>query len=450
VREPAVAGLFYPADPLALRAAVADHVDDAPDPHPDAEPRALIAPHAGYRYSGATAGVAYRAVAARRDRVERVVLVGPAHRVAVGGAGVGVSTARAWRTPLGDVPVDVDACRRLVADGLAVEADRAHAPEHSVEVHLPFVLEVVGPVPVVPLVVGRGRATAVAAALRGAWDGDATLVVVSSDLSHYLPEDEARVRDQRTRWSIVEDRPGDIGPYDACGFAAVTGLMLAARQRGLAPRTLAVTTSAAVSGDATRVVGYGSFSFEPSRPLAPADGAWLVARARAAIAHELATGELDPLGDAGVPEQLRRPGASFVTLEHRGSLAGCIGTLEAARPLWVDVARNARGAALADPRFAPLDRADLDDVAVKVSVLSPLEPLPVASHDDLVAAVAPGVDGVLVESGDHRGTFLPVVWAKVPEPERFVAALVAKAGLPAGEWPDGTLAWRYTTDDFAG
>src|SRR5690606_28036040 len=148
------------------------------------------------------------------------------HRIPV--PGVGVSTARAWRTPLGELPVDVDTCRRLVAEGVAVEADAAHAPEHSIEVHLPFLAAVLGPVPIVPLVVGRCPARAVAEALRRAWDDESTLVVVSSDLSHYLGEAEARARDARTRLAIAEGRAGDIGPHDACGALPIAGLLLAA------------------------------------------------------------------------------------------------------------------------------------------------------------------------------------------------------------------------------
>ncbi len=449
VREPAVAGLFYPADRRRLSAEVAGHVERAAQPLPAIRPQAVIAPHAGYRYSGATAGAAYRAVASRRDEVDRVVLAGPAHRVAVGGIGVGVSTARAWRTPLGDVPVDVDACRALVAAGLAVEADAAHAPEHSLEVHLPFLLEVLGPVVVVPLVVGRCPAQAVADALDSTWDGDRTLVVVSSDLSHYLDEDRARARDDRTRLAIIEGRPGDIGPYDACGCVAISGLLVAARRRSVAPRTLALATSADTSGDPSRVVGYGSFGFEPPPPLTEDERSWLVGRARAAIGHELASGDADPLDDEDVPERLRLPEATFVTLETGGSLAGCIGSLEPMRSLWVDVARNGRGAAFGDPRFTPLAAGALDDSVVTVSVLSPLLPLP-GHREELVADLRPRVDGLVIEAGGRRATFLPVVWEKLPDVDRFVDALLAKAELPAEPWPADLRAWRYTTDEFSG
>lgn len=471
VREPAVAGLFYPEDADDLAAAVATHLDgdgsmgsddgpgDDAGARPDAvapsgaaggsdEPRALIAPHAGYRYSGAAAGAAYRTLAEGRGSIDRVVLVGPAHRVAVDGPGVGASTARAWRTPVGDVPVDVDTMRGLVADGLAVAADAAHAPEHSLEVHLPFLLAVLGPVPVVPLVVGGCPPRAVAAVLDATWGDGGTLVVVSSDLSHYLSEAEARTRDDRTRRAIIEGRAGDIGPRDACGSVPIAGLVLAATTLGVVPRTVAMATSADASGDTGRVVGYGSFAFATPQPLSAAERTWLLARARAAVAHEVGGAGMDPLVDSDVDERLSVPGASFVTVEVDGALAGCIGSLEATRPLWQDVARNARSAAFADPRFEPLSAADLDTTVLKVSVLSRLEPLP-SGRDELIAAVRPGVDGVLIEAGDHRATFLPTVWEKLPQPEGFVAALAAKAGLAASAWPVDLQAWRYTTDEFS-
>ncbi|HET6951155.1 MAG TPA: AmmeMemoRadiSam system protein B [Acidimicrobiales bacterium] len=448
VRQPAVAGMFYPADPVALRAAVGQHVAGASLVDPTRDPKALIAPHAGYRYSGAAAGAAYRAVAGRRGRVDRVVLVGPAHRVPVEGVGVGVTTARSWRTPLGDVPVDVDACHELVAAGRAVPADAAHEPEHSLEVHLPFLIEVLGPVAIVPLVVGHCSAGAVADALACTWGDDATLIVVSSDLSHYLPEGAARRRDARTRLAIIEGRGDDIGPREACGHVAISGLLLAARVHHLAPRTLAIATSADASGDTRRVVGYGSFGFAPPSPLSEAEGRTLLARARAALAHELATGEPDPLTDADVPDRLRLPSATFVTLEREGELAGCIGTLSPARPLWRDVCLNARGAAFTDPRFPPMVPADLDRTVVKVSVLSGLTPLP-ADRDAVIAALRPGIDGVVLEAGGHRGTFLPAVWNKLPGADRFLDHLVGKAGFDRPAWPEDVRVWRYTTVDFA-
>jgi hypothetical protein len=444
VRPPAVAGTFYPRDPQTLRRVVADCVDAAPLPPDLHDAEAIIAAHAGYRYSGPTAAAAYRAAAARRHELRRVVVAGPSHRLPVGGTGVGVSTADAWETPLGPVALDTEAAARLVADGLAVEADAAHAPEHSVEVQMPFVQELLGDVPVLPLVVGRAAAEDVAAAFEAVWGGPETLLVASSDLSHYQDDVTARAHDVRTATAILEGRAGDVGPQDACGCLAIQGLLLAATRRGLAPRLLGLTTSAPTSGDAERVVGYGAFAFAPPEPLADAERRWLVALARRAIEYELTTGAPYPLDDAEVPERVRVPGASFVTLERGRELLGCIGSLEPRRALWHDVALNARAAAFDDPRFAPLTAVHMAAAQVEVSVLSHLEEIPAGDPQAVEASVRPGVDGVVLEGAGRRGTFLPAVWAKLPDPDVFVDHLVQKAGLPA--WPAGARAWRYTVD----
>jgi AmmeMemoRadiSam system protein B/AmmeMemoRadiSam system protein A len=452
VRPAAVAGLFYPSDPAKLRDDIARFLDtkvDAaiatgPATGPEgACPKAVIAPHAGYRYSGPTAGHAYQALAPRRGQIERVVVMGPAHRVRV--AGVGLSSARAWSTPLGEMEVDVDACRSLAELPGVAEADDAHAPEHSIEVHLPFVHEVLGPVTVVPLVVGRADIDDVARVLDAVWGDETTAIVVSSDLSHYLDDATARERDRRTATAILEGRADDIGPHDACGCLPIAGLLTAAVGHGLAPRLLDLTTSADTAGDPARVVGYGSFALLPPLPLEDSDRRWLLELAARAIEHELRTGDPYPLTDTEVPEPLRAPGAAFVTLERGGELLGCIGSLDRRRALWRDVARNARGAAFEDPRFPALEGDDVDGLTIEVSVLSPLEELPAGSLEELVAALRPGVDGLVLSAGDRRGTFLPDVWEKIPDPEDFVRELVRKARWDE-PWHDDARAWRYTTE----
>jgi AmmeMemoRadiSam system protein B/AmmeMemoRadiSam system protein A len=447
VREPAVAGLFYPADPGRLRSEVTEHVRAAVPPADLAPPKAVIAPHAGYRYSGPTAGAAYRALAPWRGRVQRVVLAGPAHRVPV--AGVGVSTAEAWRTPLGDTAVDVPACRELVERGDAVEADDAHGPEHSLEVHLPFIHEVLGPVTIVPLVVGRGSAETTGRVLERVWGGDETVVVVSSDLSHYLDDATARQRDRRTAAAILEGRSEDVGPYDACGCVPISGLLVAARDHGVVARMLAASTSADTSGDVDRVVGYGSFGFVAPRPLDDGERQWLSDLARRVIEHELTTGEPCSLDDDEVPERLRPPGCSFVSLHVDGEPAGCIGSLQPQRALWRDVAHNSRSAALDDPRYPPVQPDELAAASLTISVLSPLSPM-TGDRDDILRSLRPGVDGVVLTTTQGLwGTFLPSVWGKVDDADGFLDLLLRKANLADGCWPDDAQIWRYTTDEWS-
>jgi AmmeMemoRadiSam system protein B/AmmeMemoRadiSam system protein A len=447
VRPAAVAGLFYPADPGQLRDEVAGFLGDEPGSG-SAEPaapaaKAVIAPHAGYRYSGPTAGRAYQALAARRGTVERVVIVGPAHRVRL--EGVGLTTAQRWATPLGEAEIDQDTCHTLADLPGVVEADDAHAPEHSVEVHLPFVHQVFGPVPVVPLLVGRATVRDVARTLDEVWGGEETAIVVSSDLSHYLDDAAARSRDRATARAILECRAGDIGPYDACGCLPIGGLLNAAVGHGLAPQLLDLSTSADTAGESSRVVGYGGFALLPPPALGDDERRWLVDLAARVIDHELRNGEPYPLIDAEVPEPLRAPGASFVTLQQGEQLLGCIGSLDRRRALWRDVAHNARGAAFDDPRFPALASADVAGMSIEVSVLSPLEELAATTPDAVVEALRPGVDGLLLSAGGRRATFLPDVWAKIPEPEEFVRELVRKARWDEA-WAADARAWRYTTD----
>ena len=255
IRPAAVAGLFYPAHPAALTALVDRLVAAASPAGPP--PRALIVPHAGYDYSGPVAGAAYARIAARRGGVARVVVMGPAHRVSLRGAAV--SGADAFATPLGPVALDDDLRRRALAAGVAVH-DAAHADEHAIEVQLPFVQRVLGAVRVLPLVVGDSTTAEVAAVLDALWDAPETLVVVSSDLSHYLDHTTATTRDRRTAAAIVACMPERVSDDDACGAGPIRGLISLARRRGLEVRLLDLRTSADTAGDPDRVVGYGAFT----------------------------------------------------------------------------------------------------------------------------------------------------------------------------------------------
>jgi AmmeMemoRadiSam system protein A len=180
-------------------------------------------------------------------------------------------------------------------------------------------------------------------------------------------------------------------------------------------------------------------------------GAWtsLVRLARSSIEHGLAHGRPLAVEPAAHEPGLREPAASFVTLERRSMLRGCIGTLEAHRPLVVDVAENAYAAAFRDPRFAPLARLELADLEVHVALLSPLERLAVASEAELLARLRPGIDGLVLRVGEHRATFLPAVWEDLPDPAAFLRALLRKAELPEADWPGGAEVWRYTVRDVA-
>ena len=254
IRNPAVAGQFYPANAGELTAAVTTLLDEVEE-RVNVAPKALIVPHAGYIYSGPVAASAYALLKSCRRRYSRVVLLGPCHRVAVNG--MALSTAEAFRTPLGDVPVDTSAARDADLPGVH-KFDASHQGEHSLEVHLPFLQTVLGDFSIVPIVVGHASPKSVARVLDALWGGEETLIVISSDLSHYLDYDSATAMDAATSRSI-EKFETDIDHTAACGATPVQGLLIAARKRGLRIETLDLRNSGDISGDRDFVVGYGAW-----------------------------------------------------------------------------------------------------------------------------------------------------------------------------------------------
>ncbi len=261
-RPPAVSGAFYPGDRAALAALVdvllADAASDAaPDAAGDAAPKALVVPHAGYRYSGPIAATAYARLGGG-EAIQRVVVLGPAHTMPL--EGLAVSAADAWDTPLGSVPIDDELRARVVELGEVVVDDGPHAREHSIEVQVPFLQRTLGrDFTLLPVVVGRTSPDTTAALLSSVWGGRETLIVVSSDLSHYESHEKACELDRATADSIVALDATSIGSLDACGAHPLRGLITAARDHGLAPALLDLRTSADTAGDRSRVVGYGAF-----------------------------------------------------------------------------------------------------------------------------------------------------------------------------------------------
>jgi hypothetical protein len=259
LRPPAVAGTFYPSDRIELARTVDAFLASAPartGPHP----QAIVVPHAGYIYSGPVAAAAYATIAAD---IHRVVLFGPAHRVAVDG--LALPTVDAFATPLGNVPIDAALRTQAAALPGVVLDDRPHATEHSLEVQLPFLQRTLGDFTLLPFAVGRASTETVAAVIDAVWGGAETLVVVSTDLSHYESYEDASIHDRQTAAAIIGRRSAMIGTADACGAIPLRGLLAATRIQSLAPTLLDLRSSGDTNGPRDRVVGYGAFTFgEPA------------------------------------------------------------------------------------------------------------------------------------------------------------------------------------------
>jgi AmmeMemoRadiSam system protein B/AmmeMemoRadiSam system protein A len=446
IRQPAVAGIFYPADAGGLQAQLADQVRAPLDWPIDA--KAIIAPHAGYVYSGPIAGRAYAALGHRADRIRRVVLIGPAHRL--GFRGIALPTAQAFATPLGTVPLDTTAIAGLLDLPGVMLLNPAFDNEHCLEVHLPFLQHVFHDFSLVPVIVGDAPPEAVEAVLERLWGGPETLIVVSSDLSHYESYDRARQLDAATAKLIETHRHDRLESHFACGQRAIAGLLRRAAALDLRVTTLDLRNSGDTAGDRDRVVGYGAYAVEYAETarLPEPYRALLHAAVRQTLEQTARRAEVKVALDT-FPAPLMAARRTFVTLRAPdGQLRGCAGSLEEGEPLIVNLLKSTIRSAAADPRFARVGVAEAAALGVSISILSHQRALSVASEQALIDSLRPDHDGLIIRDRGRDALFLPQVWEALPDPRAFVRQLKTKAGLPADHWSPTLQAWRFTTESF--
>lgn len=465
VREPSVAGRFYPNDPQELREMIQgflEKTDDIPEQGPVF---ALLAPHAGYTYSGQAAAQAYRSI--RGQSFDTVVVLAPSHRIPFRGASV--LTQGAYRTPLGLVPIDENKCQKLCdAHALIQEIPDVHGPEHALEVQLPFLQMVIQDGwKLVPIIMGDQdieTAGVIAEALHRVLEGCHALIVASSDLSHFHQAEQAEQMDQSTLqfmermdpeglWNAVRD-----GKAEACGVGPILVALIMARQAGIQKGTLLkYAHSGDITGDRTRVVGYAALIWATqetekgkARPpvgvdlgLTEEEKKTLKEIARTTIQCRL-EGTSPPHSFERITPILREPRGAFVTLEKHGQLRGCIGLIEAIKPLYQTIQEMAEAAAFRDPRFSALRLEEWPDVEIEISVLTPLREI----QD--VSEIQVGIHGICIVKGPYRGLLLPQVatdqhWDRTT----FLAHTCMKAGLPKDAWKDpGVKIYIFSSDIF--
>jgi len=455
VRQAGVAGGFYPADPKALTAMIDDMLAHAASSQPPiSDPiLAVVAPHAGYQYSGPVAAYTYAALKGRK--FSRVVVIAPSHYEAFDFTSVYAGDA--YATPLGTVPVDKAFAKQLAGMSPTIRlSSQGHVPtpkgaEHALEVELPWLQRVLGDFELVPIVMGdqsyessRALGVALAKLIQGK-DKD-TLIVASSDLSHYHPYDEAVKIDHKTlsalqAWDYFSmSRNFEARVWEACGGAPIVAAMIAAERMGANQAlVLKYANSGDITGDHSRVVGYGADVFlktqsgktvEPQFSLTGHEKNELLALARKSVEYAVRERKAyEPTASAS--EVLDQERGAFVTLRESGELRGCIGYTSAAKPLYMTVRDTATLAALRDTRFQPVAASELPQIDYEVSVLSPLRRV----LD--VRQIKVGQHGLLMKNGAYEGLLLPQVpvdekWDR----QKFLEETCAKAGMRSGCWKD--------------
>jgi len=453
VRKPAVAGTFYPGDKEMLDKAVDALLAQTKSANlPNV--RALICPHAGYRYSGLTAAVGYKQLAGRG--LTMAVVLAPSHTAAFSGASV--PEVDAYETPLGLVVLSPEAKRlaarkpfatipagrvqrpqwgRALAEG---ETPTPHTWEHSLEVHLPFLQKVLKDFTLVPAVFGQVDPAAAAKALTPLLN-DKTVVIVSTDLSHFESYDTARKMDAACISAILKLDVTGIGPQSACGRGPILTVMHLAKAKGWKAMLLDYRNSGDTASDKSRVVGYAAIAFYEPAPAAAkaefsaAERKVLLDLARRTVTAAVTNKPLPALDAKTLGEKFRPARGCFVTLNKKGQLRGCIGYIFPYKPLHQAVIDNAVNAALRDTRFRPVAPEELKDIEVEISILTVPAELKFSSPKDLLAKLRPNVDGVVLKFARGRqSTYLPQVWGQIPGNEKFLSSLSVKAGMPADAW----------------
>jgi AmmeMemoRadiSam system protein B/AmmeMemoRadiSam system protein A len=454
VRPAVWAGRFYKADPSGLAMDIDRLTRKAQKTRlqipKDKTLKAIVMPHAGYIYSGWTAAHAARVLPT--GPVSKIVLLGPDHRV--GFKSAAICDVAAYKTPFGEILLhkDVDKLRRQ--PDLFQRLPASRDKEHSLEVILPLLQRYLPDFQLVPIIIGHGDVQRLSEALQSIIDRD-TLLVVSSDLSHYLPYAEAVVRDRETMNAILNLKSKKLLGSDnrACGKMPLIVLTEIAGRHHWQPVLLHYSNSGDTAGDRSRVVGYAAIAYfgdlsmtkedHSDAQFSEAQGRVLVNLARRTIADKLGGGasgsNSEDLRSTLQDDRFNLHCGTFVTLKIKGRLRGCIGSLTATETVLNGVKRNAVNAAFHDPRFSPLSKDELKRTEIEVSILS--EPQPLAYRDglDLIKKLRPHVDGVIIRKEHASATFLPQVWEQLPGPEDFLTHLCMKAGLPSDAWKNTEL-----------
>jgi len=440
IKSSSVAGMFYPVDKNELLDMIKTFEQNCKNDY-NFSSRAIIVPHAGYFYSGQLASEGFQYLS---RNVKNIFIIAPSHHVAV--EAPVLSSYGGWQTPLGDIALNQEINKELVENFGCNFMDEAFEKEHSVEVQVPFIQYYYSDVKIVPILVNYNSSQRLAALIAHYYSSSENAFVISSDLSHFYTDEEARKIDSITADMIETMGVARMNPHQACGSTGICALHDFAQSNNFSLIRVRLTNSGAVAEDKTRVVGYGSwllYEGEKSEFIKKYFSDFVLKFCKQSIMAGLEKKNLT--SDVRIPEVFKELGAAFVTLQKNGRLRGCIGSIVAHQPLIIDMAQHAYDAAFNDNRFSPLEKEELSEITISVSLLSLPEKINFKSEMELLEKIEPFKDGIIIKDNRYQAVYLPSVWAQLPDKKDFLRSLKIKAGLAPDYFSETFEAFKFST-----
>ncbi len=443
IKSASVAGKFYPDDKELLLSFLEDCAENNREQYKYSS-RAIIVPHAGYIYSGQFASEGFQYL---NKKAKNIFVIAPSHYVGIDG--IAISSCDFWATPLGEIQVNQNINQILADDFGAKFNDKAIEPEHSLEVQIPFIQKFLPEAQIVPILVGDADSEKITKLISHFWKNKDNAFVISSDLSHFHNDNDAKKIDKVTAEMIETQDVSDFNPRQACGYIGVLGLVGFIKQQDFSLIRINLQNSSVVSTDKARVVGYGSWLlFEGTKEKFVKDNfsELLLDICRKSIVEGFETGRPLKVNPSEFSEVLQQSGASFVTLEIEGELRGCIGSIIANQSLAEDISKNAFAAAFSDSRFSALTEEEYENLEIAISLLSAPSQMSFKDEQHLLAQIEQDVDGIIIKDGGYRAVYLPSVWEQIPDKKLFLNSLKQKAGLSSSYFSKTFEAYRFRTE----
>ena len=439
IKEPAVADSFYTADEDLLNIQL-DSFENLNKNKYEYKSRAVIVPHAGLIYSGQ---IAFEGINQLDRNIKNIFIFAPSHRTIF--EGLALTSYDEWKTPIGITEIDKDVNDDLIKNHHAHIYDEAHKDEHSIEVQLPIIQHLFPNAKIIPVLIGKESPQTLVNIIEQYYKDKDFGFIISSDLSHFLTDENAKKIDKETAQMIETGNMDGFKYEQACGAIGIYALVHFANKLNYSLIRINMRNSSVVTGDKSRVVGYGSwFLYEGStnKFLKEYYSDYMVDICKKAILSRFSEEKIY-INHANVFNQI---GACFVTLKKQGGLRGCIGSIIAHQPLINDIIIHAQDAAFRDPRFNPVEESEVKDLTIDISLLSSPIPIEFKDEEDLLNKITPYKDGIIIRDKNKQAVYLPSVWEDLPDKKEFLQSLKVKAGMSPYYFSSTFESFRFETE----